>query len=82
MKDVRRLLAAVRAVSPHADVRFQQIVDNQDMWVIRVAIHDVILIETAGGVIDVAIVEATRKLETMSQRILAAAHPSEPPKSK
>lgn len=71
----------MRAISPHADVRFLQVQDNLDMWVVRVAVHDVILIETAGGIIEVSVESATSKIEAMSQRIFAAAH-SEPPSSK
>jgi hypothetical protein len=81
VKNVRRLLAAVRAINAHADVRLSQVADNEDMWVIRVAVHDVILIETAGGFIEVAVAEATKKIESMSQRIFKAAN-SEPPSSK
>jgi hypothetical protein len=44
------------------------------MWVIRVAIKDVILIETAAGPLEKVMTETTKKLDNMSQRIIAAAH--------
>ena len=79
MKEVRRLLAAVRAISPQADVRLLPVPDNDEMWVVRVAVHDVVLVETGAGLIDVIIVDATKKIETMSQRMMKAARGSIPP---
>ena len=43
------------------------------MWVVRVAVRDAILVETAAGMLEKVVEEATRKLKTMSQRIILAA---------
>jgi len=80
MKEVRRLLAAVRAISPYADVRLLQVPYNQDMWVVQVAARDVVLVETSAGLIEVVIPAATKKIETMSQRMMAAVR-DDPPSS-
>ncbi len=75
MTDLNRLFAAVRALSPQADLRFVQVPDHPDMWVARVSVGAVILVETGGGLPDFVIHEATRRLETMVQRIRRAVHP-------
>lgn len=67
-----RLFAAVRAIHPEAELRFAQVPDHVDMWVVRVVVGAVIIVETGGGLPDVVIPEAVRRLESMSQRIMRA----------
>ena len=47
--------------------------DREDLWVIRVSVGDVILVETGAGVLDKVLVESAKKLQSLSQRILLAA---------
>lgn len=75
MKEIARLFAAVRAISPQADLRFIQVPDHPDMWVVRVAVGNVIIIETGGGLPMPVMQEAAKRLESMSQRILQAIRP-------
>ena len=74
-----RLFAAVRAIHPGAELRFAQVPDNEDMWVIRVMVGTVVVIETGGGHLDVVLQEAIKKLERLSQRILVAVRVQEEP---
>lgn len=67
-----RLFAAVRAIHLGAELRFAQVPDNEDMWVIRVVVGSVVVVETGGGLPDVVIHEAVKKLESLSQRIMLA----------
>lgn len=81
MKNFKRLLAAVRAISPQAHVSLIQVPDNEDMWVVRIAVHDVVLVETGAGLVEPLIRDATHKIEAMSQRMMTAARGSIPPSS-
>jgi len=73
VRRLRRLCDATRAISPLADIRFIGIPDRDDMWVVRVAVRDAILVETAAGALEKVVEEATKKLKTMSRKIIAAA---------
>lgn len=55
-----------------ADLRFLGVPDREDVWVVRVSVMDVILVETAAGPLERVVEEATKKIKTMSQGILAA----------
>ncbi len=73
MKRLRRLCEATRAISHQADLKFFGIPDREDSWVVRVAVRDAILVETAAGPLESVIEEATKKLSSMSQRVIEAA---------
>lgn len=64
-----------------ADLRFLGVPDRDDAWVVRVSVMDVILVETAAGPLEKVIEDATKKIKTMSQGIMAAvnANSDEPP---
>lgn len=72
MKRLRRLCEIVRSISPMADVRFMGVPDRDDIWIVRVAIRDAILVETAAGPLDNVMEESIRKLRALSQRFLTA----------
>jgi len=76
MKRLRRLCEATRQISPHAKITLHGIPDRDDVWVIRVQVGDVILVETGAGLLDKVLVEASKKLQALSQRVLLAAAPS------
>lgn len=78
MVNLARLFAAVRAINPGAEIRFVQVPDHNDMWVIRVLVGDIILVETGGGLPPVVVQETIRRLESMSLRILQAVRNTDP----
>jgi hypothetical protein len=69
-----RLLRAVRAITPQAEITFLQVPDNHDLWAIRVAVGGVILLQTPASYPVDAIREAGRKLESLSNRALQVLH--------
>lgn len=70
MKEVRRLCEAVRLISPQASLSLHGAPDaGEDMWRGVVAVGGVVLVE-ATGTLDLVIVDLTRKLEKMSQRMI------------
>lgn len=73
MKRLRRLCAATRQISPHAKITLHGVPDRDDLWVVRVQVAEVILVETGAGLLDKVIVEAAKKLQHLSQRVLLAA---------
>jgi hypothetical protein len=73
MKRLRRLCEATRAISSSARITLLGVPDRDDLWVIRVSVGDVILVETGAGVLDKVLVESAKKLQSLSQRILLAA---------
>jgi hypothetical protein len=87
MKTLRRLLNATRAISPATQVSFAPSprADSEE-WIIRVSVSDIVLVETKPGTLNEVTVEVTKKIEAMSQRLMAAVRPSspgdEPPSSK
>jgi hypothetical protein len=76
MKRLRRLCEATRQVHASAKITLHGIPDREDFWVVRVQVGDIILVETGAGVLDKVLVEAAKKLQAMSQRVLLAAAPS------
>lgn len=72
MKRLRRLCDATRAISAQGSVTFHGVPDRDDFWVVRVAVRDIIIIETGAGLLDKVIVEAGKKLQALSQRVLLA----------
>jgi len=76
MKRLRRLCEATRAISPAAKITFHGVPDRDDVWVVRVAVGDIILVETAAGILDRVLQEAAKKLQSLSQRVLIAASES------
>ena len=46
--------------------------DKDDLWAVRVTVGDVIFVETAAKPLEEAIVAATVKLKSLSQRTLRA----------
>lgn len=73
MKRLRRLCEATRAISAAAKITILGVPDREDVWVIRVQVGDVILVETAAGGLDKVLIEATKRLQSLSQRVLLAA---------
>jgi hypothetical protein len=73
MKRLRRLCEATRAISHAAQIILRGIPDRDDLWVIRITVGEVILLETGAGLLDKVILEATKKLQSLSQRMLLAA---------
>lgn len=65
------LLDAVRAISPHAQVHFLPVPDRDDIWVLRVIVGSVVIVETAAGPLDEIGQAAGQKLRSMSRRMLA-----------
>ncbi len=65
-----RLLRAVRAISPQAEVTFIQVPDNSELWAIRISVGDIVLIQTTAKPPLEVIKEAAKKIEAMSQRAL------------
>ena len=76
MKRLRRLCEATRAISHAAKITFHGIPDRDDLWVVRVSVGDVILVETAAGTLDRVLIEAAKKLQGLSQKMLIAASES------
>jgi hypothetical protein len=76
MKRLRRLCTATRQISPAAKITLHGVPDRDDLWVIRVHVADVILVETGAGLLDKVLVEAAKKLQALSQRVLLAAAPN------
>lgn len=72
MKRLRRLCEATRQISPHAKITFHGIPDRDDLWVIRVQVGDVILVETSAGLLDKVLIDAAKKLQGLSQRVILA----------
>ncbi len=77
MKRLRKLGDAVKAISPQAEIRFRGIPDRDDWWVCIISAGDIILVQTAAGPLEAALVEAAKKVQKMSQRIRAVL-PSKP----
>jgi hypothetical protein len=73
MKRLRRLCEATRAISPAATITLRGVPDRDDLWVVKVSVGEVILLETGAGLLDKVIVEAAKKLQSLSQRVLLAA---------
>lgn len=76
MRRLRRLCEATRAISAEATVTFHGVPDRDDFWVIRVSVRDIILIETGAGLLDKVLMEAGKKLQSLSQRMLLAVTPN------
>lgn len=76
MKRVRRLCEAARMISPSVRIVLCGVPDREDFWAISVRVGDVILLETAAGPLDRIIIEANRKLQKLSQRVLMAVSPN------
>ncbi len=83
MRQLRRLCEAVRAISPECKLVFHGVPDRDDCWVLRIQVADVILCETGAGPVEKVVPEASKKIQSLSQRILlaAAADPDERPSS-
>ena len=76
MKRLRRLCEATRLISPAAQITLHGVPDREDLWVIRVTVANIILVETGAGLLERVIVEAAKKLQAMSQRVLLAVSPN------
>jgi len=76
MKRLRRLCEATRLISPAATITLHGVPDREDLWVVRVAVSNVILVETSAGLLDGVVIEAAKKLQSLSQRVLLAVSPS------
>ncbi len=83
MKRLRRLCEATRQINAAARITLHGVPDRDDIWVIRVSVGDVILVETGAGLLDKVLVEAAKKLQALSQRVLTAVavDPDDPPDS-
>jgi hypothetical protein len=76
MKRLRRLCEATRAINAAASITLHGVPDRDDYWVVRVAVGDIILVETGAGLLDKVIGDAGKKLQSLSQRVLSAVTPS------
>jgi hypothetical protein len=76
MKRVRRLCAAAREISPLVRIILCGIPDRVDYWAISVRVGDVILVETAAGPLDTVVMDANKKIQKLSQRVLMAISPN------
>ncbi len=79
---MERLLAAVRAINPRAEIHILQAPGPEELWVIAVTAHDLVLVETAPGSFEKVLAQAAKRLENFSQRILRAVQPEDPDTSK
>jgi hypothetical protein len=78
MRRLRKLCEAVRTIHSSSELRFFGVPDRDDIWIVRVAVKEITLIETAAGPLEVVMDDAARKLKALSQRLLAAiSHPAE-----
>ena len=75
MKRVRRLCAASREISPSVRIVLCAVPDRDDYWAISIRVGDVILVETGACPLDKAVMEANRKVQKLSQRVLMAISP-------
>jgi hypothetical protein len=81
VKRLLRLCNAIRAIYPMGSFCLSGISGDDksnDLWKGTVTVGDAILLETTGSV-DTVVLELTRKLEKMSQRMLAQLSSSAPP---
>jgi hypothetical protein len=72
MKRLRRLCEAARSMSAAVQITLHGVPDHEDAWVVRVTVGTIILVETGAGALDTVLMEATKKLASMSQRVMAA----------
>jgi hypothetical protein len=78
MHRLQQLCVAARALHSQVGVSFLPIPDQDDLWAVRIAVGDVIFVETAALPLKEGIAEATEKLKSLSQRTLTATlNPSE-----
>lgn len=80
MKKLLRLCNAIRAIYPMGSFCLSGIPSDDkstELWRGTVMVGDAILLETTGSV-DVVVIELTRKIEKMSQRMLAQLASSPP----
>jgi hypothetical protein len=75
MKRVRRLCAAAREINPSVRIILCGVPDREDFWAISVRVGDVILVETSALPLDKAVMEANKKIQKLSQRVLMAVSP-------
>lgn len=86
MQRLKRLCDAVRTLSPYGAFSLTGVPDEtgKEQWRGVISIGGIVLVESLGGIDDV-VIELTRKLERMSQRMvtkLSAVPPSTPPPPK
>lgn len=65
-----RLLRAVRAFSPQAEVSFLQVPDNYDLWALKISVGDVVIFRTRAAYPAEVLKEAEDKLQRMSQQAI------------
>ncbi len=75
MKRLRRLCEGTRAINAAAQITILGVPDRDDWWVIRVSVSSVVLVETAAGPLDKVLLEAGKRLQGLSQRMLIAVSP-------
>jgi hypothetical protein len=62
-------------ISPSVRIILCGIPDREDCWAISVRVGDAILLETSAGPLDKAVIEAGKKIQKLSQRVLMAISP-------
>jgi hypothetical protein len=63
-------------ISPATTIEFCGIPDREDFWAVRVRVGDIILVETGAGLLDKVIIDANKKIQKLSQRVLMAVSPN------
>lgn len=71
------LLNTTRALSSHAQTHFLPVPDREDIWVVRITVGSVVVVETAAGPLDEVMELAIGRLAGMSYRMLAAVQKGE-----
>lgn len=75
-----RLLDAATSVHPAVQVHFCAVpVNGNHLWVVRIQVDQIILVQSRPEARAVAVQEVVDKLEGMSQRMMHAIHPDTAP---
>lgn len=82
MDTMRRLLKAVKAISPHGEICFHgvphPVTGNGDHWKGTILVGDVIIAEHQGGMNEI-VEELAKKLDGISDKLKQGLSPTKPP---